>query len=339
MSNATSSSASDSSNYHGHDMPVPPASSGLRYEDDITYTRPFNPSPFELLFLVNTRGHNDTLQNASMGQPHLQFAIDSLIRLQAQCTSLNAIIEETNVYAANLAFNATASRPTPLQVEGPMMVPSFPINPERLEFHLCHQLSGLGPLPMDVCDANPNDPIFLRAAEMYRARIGAALELALDQTHFCPRRTRTEPVLSREAGPSSIVSEQHSPSNPDSSAALVYPLSPSTGDSTPLYAQSIGVTLASPSPAPKSIPEPAPTPSRFDPFNVNDEPDAPASVPFLASGRPNPAFISIRNAVRANPGIQIDTRAFTNPPPPYNYLTHVSFSMGRRERIRNHGTG
>ncbi|ESK81066.1 hypothetical protein Moror_13391 [Moniliophthora roreri MCA 2997] len=126
-------------------------------------------------------GHNNALRNTSLGQPHLQFAIDGLIRLQAQRASLNAIIEETNVYAANLAFNATTSGPAPLRLEGPMTVPSFPINSEQLEFQLYAQLSGLGPLPTDICDANPNDPAFIQATETYRARIGAAVELACDQ--------------------------------------------------------------------------------------------------------------------------------------------------------------
>ncbi|ESK85330.1 hypothetical protein Moror_5984 [Moniliophthora roreri MCA 2997] len=108
---------------------------------------------------------------------------------------------------------------------------------------------------------------------------------------------------------------------------------------TPLYAQSIGVASASPSPAPKPVPKPTLTPPKFDPFNIDDKPDAPASVPFLASRRLNSAFVSIHDAVRANPGLQVDTREFTNPPSPYNYLNHVSFSMGRQERIRNRGRG
>uniref|UniRef100_A0A0W0FRL7 Uncharacterized protein n=1 Tax=Moniliophthora roreri TaxID=221103 RepID=A0A0W0FRL7_MONRR len=108
-------------------------------------------------------------------------------------------------------------------------------------------------------------------------------------------------------------------------------------DSSPIYAQSISVAMASPSPSPspKPLPKPTPTPTGFNPFNVDDEPLAPLSVPFLASGKFNPAFISIRDAVRANPNIQIDTKAYTNPPSPYNYLNHVSFSMGRQECLRN----
>uniref|UniRef100_A0A0W0FRD2 Uncharacterized protein n=1 Tax=Moniliophthora roreri TaxID=221103 RepID=A0A0W0FRD2_MONRR len=128
MSNATSTSSSSTSDYHAHHMPFPPSGSSLHYEDDITYTGLFNLSPFELLFLVNTGGHDDALRNVSMGQPYLQFAIDGLIRLRVQRASLNAIIEETNVYVANLAFNATATAPNPLRVEGPMTVPSFPVD-------------------------------------------------------------------------------------------------------------------------------------------------------------------------------------------------------------------
>uniref|UniRef100_A0A0W0FR61 Uncharacterized protein n=1 Tax=Moniliophthora roreri TaxID=221103 RepID=A0A0W0FR61_MONRR len=227
MSNATSNSATNSGSSRYSGSTTSPSSSDLHFNDDIMYSRPFNPSPFELLFMVNTRGHNDALRNMSMGQPHLQFAVDGLIRLQAQHASLNAIIEETNVYLANLAFNATASGPTPLRVEGPITVPSFPVNPERLEFHLRCQLSGLGPLPTDVCDANLNDPVFLQAAETYRARIGAALELSLNQTDLCPHHTRAEPVLPRQylswqmdnSTPPSSVSEM--PSVPTLTSGLI----------------------------------------------------------------------------------------------------------------------
>ncbi|ESK83629.1 hypothetical protein Moror_12018 [Moniliophthora roreri MCA 2997] len=307
MSNATSNSATNSGSSRYSGSTTSPSSSDLHFNDDIMYSRPFNPSPFELLFMVNTRGHNDALRNMSMGQPHLQFAVDGLIRLQAQHASLNAIIEETNVYLANLAFNATASGPTPLRVEGPITVPSFPVNPERLEFHLRCQLSGLGPLPTDVCDANLNDPVFLQAAETYRARIGAALELSLNQTDLCPHHTRAEPVLPRQVSTTSMVPEQQPSPSLDSPATLVYSIPPTSRDSTPFYAQSIGVTSASPSPAPEPVSKPAPTSPAFNPFDIDDEPVAPPSVPFLANGQFNSTFVSIRDAVRANPNIRIDT--------------------------------
>uniref|UniRef100_A0A0W0EZ87 Uncharacterized protein n=1 Tax=Moniliophthora roreri TaxID=221103 RepID=A0A0W0EZ87_MONRR len=94
MSNA--SSASSTSFYFTHGLPNPPSGTAHQFSDDLTYASPFNPSLFELLFLVNTAGHDDSLRNASVGQPHLQFTIDGLIRLRAQRASLNAIIEETN---------------------------------------------------------------------------------------------------------------------------------------------------------------------------------------------------------------------------------------------------
>uniref|UniRef100_A0A0W0FMH1 Uncharacterized protein n=1 Tax=Moniliophthora roreri TaxID=221103 RepID=A0A0W0FMH1_MONRR len=279
MSNETSSSSSSSSSYHNRNMPIPPSSSGFHYSDDIMYTGPFNPSPFKLLFMVNTRGHDNALRNMSMGQPHLQFAIDGLIHLQVQRASLNAIIEETNVYLANLAFNATAAGPTPLRVEGPITVPSLPVNPKRLEFHLQHQPSGLGPLPTDICNANPNDPIFLRAAETYRARIRTALELSLHQTDLCPRHTGTEPVLSGQAGTAPLVPEQQPTPSLNSPATLVHPPSSTSCESTPAYTQSIGVTSASPSPPPepasKPVSEPTPAPPRINPFDIDNKPLAP----------------------------------------------------------------
>ncbi|ESK85479.1 hypothetical protein Moror_10116 [Moniliophthora roreri MCA 2997] len=300
MSNA--SSTSSTSSYHARGLPNPPSGTAS-FSNDVTYTGPFNPSPFELLFLVNTAGHDDSLRNVSVGQPHLQFAIDGLICLRAQRASLNAIIEETNVYAANLAFNATASGPSPLMLQGLMTVPSFSDSSERLEHQPPTQLTGL--------------------AETYRARIGAAVELAHNQYQLCPRHTGTEPVLSRTAGPAPLVPKLEPssdlgaiklepPSDSDSPSGLTYPSDSASRDSSPIYTQSIGVASASPTPAPEPQPQPAPAPP-FNPFNVNDEQLPPASVPFLANGQFNPAFVSIRDAVRANPNLQVNTQTFTNP--------------------------
>ncbi|ESK81431.1 hypothetical protein Moror_9650 [Moniliophthora roreri MCA 2997] len=321
MSNASASSSTGS--YSVRSLPEPP-SRAPSFSDDITYSGSFNLSPFELLFLVNTGGHDNSLRNASVGQPHLQYTINGLICLRAQRASLNAIIEETNVYTANLAFNATASGPTPLVLQGPMMVPSFPTASENFERQLPTSTSLLGPLSPDLCDTDSNNPTFLRAATTYRAQIRAAVELATDQHEFCPRATGTEPVLPRTASPAPLVPKLESPASPDpiksepdsdSPSGLTYPSDSSSCDSFPLYAKSIGVASASPSPAAKPQPEPTPAPlptPPFDPFNVDDEPVTPSTVPFLANGQFNPAFVSIRDMVRANPGVPIDTRLFTN---------------------------
>ncbi|ESK81074.1 pro-pol protein, partial [Moniliophthora roreri MCA 2997] len=250
----------------------------------------------------------------------------------AQRASLNAIIEETNVYAANLAFNAVAAGPAPLILQGPITVPSLPPRSTSFEPQTPISVPRLGTLSPDVCDADPNSPEFLRAATTYHARIRAAVALARDQHEFCPRHTGTEPVLPRQANPSPVVPKlESSPSpdpiksEPDSDAPsdLVYPSDSSSRDSSPIYAQSIGVAMASPSPTsepPDTEPsepqsQPASTPASSDPFNpfdVNDEPLAPSTVPFLASGQFNPAFVSIRDVARANPGVPLDARAYTN---------------------------
>uniref|UniRef100_A0A0W0EU75 Uncharacterized protein n=1 Tax=Moniliophthora roreri TaxID=221103 RepID=A0A0W0EU75_MONRR len=262
MSNASSSS--NSSSYHARCLPDPPSGAAL-FSDDVTYSGPFNPSPFELLFLVNTGRHDDSLRNVIVGQPHLQFAVDGLICLRAQHASLNAIIEETNVYAANLAFNATAAGPTLLTLQGPMTVPSFNIDFERAEHQPTTSLPGTGPLSPDICNADPNNPVFLRAAETNRTRIQAAMELARDQHQFCPRCARTEPVLSGAASSAPLVPKLKPPSDPspvkpeppsdsDSPSRLTYPSDSSSADSSPIYAQSIGVASASPTPPPEPRP-------------------------------------------------------------------------------------
>ncbi|ESK81873.1 hypothetical protein Moror_5444 [Moniliophthora roreri MCA 2997] len=270
------STSSSASSYSIRSLPEPP-SGNPSFSDDITYSGPFNPSPFELLFLVNTRGHDDSLRNVSVGQPHLQYAIDGLIRLWAQRASLNVIIEETNVYTANLAFNATAARPSPLILQGPMTVPSFLAPPKTSERQLPTCDSRLGSISLDLCDADPNNPAFLRAATAYRARIGAAVELAHNQYAFCPRHTRTELVLPQPTSPAPVVSKLKPPSDPnsvkckpppDSPSELLYPSDSPSTDSSPIYAQSIGVTSASPSLTTESQPRPAPTPDDLVPMFV-----------------------------------------------------------------------
>uniref|UniRef100_A0A0W0FVB9 Uncharacterized protein n=1 Tax=Moniliophthora roreri TaxID=221103 RepID=A0A0W0FVB9_MONRR len=325
MSHATSPSSNSS--YSVRSLPDTP--SGITgFSDDITYSRPFHPSPFELLFLVNTGGHNDALRNTSVGQPHLQYTIDSLIRLWAQRVSLNAIIEETNVYAANLAFNAVAAGPAPLILQGPMTVPSLPPRSNSFERQLPVSVSRLGSLAPDVCDADPNSPEFLRAATTYNTRIQAAVELARDQHDFCPRHTRIEPVLSGQANSSPMVPKLEPSASPDSIKSepnadspsdLLYPSDSSSRDSSPIYAQSIGVATASPSPTPESQPsKPQPRPALapalsdpFNPFDVDDQPLAPSTVPFLANGQ------SIHGCTQT-PGVtgpRPDTAPLTGAPP------------------------
>uniref|UniRef100_A0A0W0EYK5 Uncharacterized protein n=1 Tax=Moniliophthora roreri TaxID=221103 RepID=A0A0W0EYK5_MONRR len=290
MSNASASSSSGS--YSVCSLPDTPSGT-TSFSNDITYSGPFNPSPFKLLFLVNTGGHNDSLRNMSVGQPHLQYAIDSLIRLRAQCVSLNAIIEETNVYVANLAFNATASGPTLLILQGPMTVLPFPTNSERIERQLPTSVSRLGPLASDICDTDPNNPTFLRAAAT--------------MANPAPMVPKLEP-------PTNVDSIKPEPDS-DSPSELLYPSDSTSEDSPPLYAQSIGVASASPSlptepqPGPSSTPLPVPP---INPFDVDNEQLAPSTVPFLANRQFNPTFVSIQDMVRANPGVQIDTRTFTN---------------------------
>ncbi|ESK81732.1 hypothetical protein Moror_11566 [Moniliophthora roreri MCA 2997] len=296
MSNGTSSSSSSSTgSYHAHGMPVPPSGTGPHYTDDITYTRPFHPSPFELLFLVNTRGHNNALQNASMGQPHLQFAIDSLIRLRAQRASLNAIIEETNVYAANLTFNATVPSPQTFVTQIQMIQHSYE-QQRRTE-------QGLGQL-WSLPSIRTN-----------------FVSVVLEQSLFYLGRLVPPPWSPSLSPPPLLIPPPGLPI-PQQPPVMIPPQS--------MPSPSVSLQhLPLPPPKPKPLPEPISAPTTFNPFDVDNEPLAPPlSVPFLASGKFNPTFISIRDAVRANPGVQINTRAFTNPPAPYNYLNNISFSMG-----------
>ncbi|ESK83159.1 hypothetical protein Moror_14996 [Moniliophthora roreri MCA 2997] len=241
---------------------------------------------------------------------------DPFIPLPSSSYSWSIPADTTTPYEARLWGSPTYNTPLTVLFDfGPNVSPSMRLLRRQM-------WADDGPLSSDVCDADPNSPEFLRAAATYNARIRAAVGLARDQHEFCPRYTRTEPVLPQQASPTPVVPKLESSPDPDpiksepdsdSPSDLVYPSDSSSGDSSPIYAQSIGVATASPSPTPgPSSAEPsepqsqspsAPTSSDpLNPFDVNGEPLAPSTVPFLASGQFNPAFVSIRDIARTNPG-------------------------------------
>uniref|UniRef100_A0A0W0F640 Uncharacterized protein n=1 Tax=Moniliophthora roreri TaxID=221103 RepID=A0A0W0F640_MONRR len=76
----------------------------------------------------------------------------------------------------------------------------------------------------------------------------------------------------------------------DSPSGLTYPSDSSSRDSSPLYAKSIGVTLASPSPATEPQPGPAPAPlptPPFDPFDYLSWQTDNSTLPSSASKMPS----------------------------------------------------
>uniref|UniRef100_A0A0W0FDQ3 Uncharacterized protein n=1 Tax=Moniliophthora roreri TaxID=221103 RepID=A0A0W0FDQ3_MONRR len=158
MSHANTQNSSASANLHS--QPLPPRPSGPPAEDtiypnDIHYTSPFTSSPFELLYLVNTGKHDKVLQRGTMASPILQITIDGLICLREQHATLNQIVQETNVYSANLAFNATAGAAGGLILEGPMMP----------------RTDNTGSFAGDICDADPNSLEFWMAHLTYAEQI------------------------------------------------------------------------------------------------------------------------------------------------------------------------
>ncbi|ESK85054.1 hypothetical protein Moror_15698 [Moniliophthora roreri MCA 2997] len=118
-----SNQASSSSNLHSRPLPSPPTH--VEDPEQVHYTGPFCPSPFELLYLVNTGEHDDALRLGTAASPVHRITVDGLIRLREQCTALDHIIQETNMYLANLAYNATAGAAGGLVLQGPVMVPSL----------------------------------------------------------------------------------------------------------------------------------------------------------------------------------------------------------------------
>ncbi|ESK82045.1 hypothetical protein Moror_13433, partial [Moniliophthora roreri MCA 2997] len=113
-----------SSNLHNRPLPSPPVHT--EDPDQVHYTGPFCPSPFELLYLVNTGDHDDALRLGTEASPVHRITIDGLIRLREQRAALDRIIQETNTYSANLAYNATAGAAGGLVLQGPVTVPCPP---------------------------------------------------------------------------------------------------------------------------------------------------------------------------------------------------------------------
>ncbi|ESK86426.1 hypothetical protein Moror_4933 [Moniliophthora roreri MCA 2997] len=146
------------------------------------------------------------------------------------------------------------------------------------------------------------------------------MELARDQYTFCPCYPGTEPVLSRPTSPAAVVPKLEPPANsfavkpkpsPDSPSELLYPSKSSSTDSSPIYAQSIGVASASPSPTPKPQSQSAPTSSATNPFNPFDV-DASKTSP-----EPTQEYQSIHKCSQT-PGVtgpQLDIAQQTGAPP------------------------
>ncbi|ESK81867.1 ty3-2 orfb [Moniliophthora roreri MCA 2997] len=136
----------------------------------------------------------------------------------------------------------------------------------------------------------------------------------------------TELVLFRLTSDPSPFAAQQPSSSTDPGTLQYPPTSPSTRESSPAYCASIRIRTASPSPPPnKPNPSTSPNTTRpFNPFDI-DKPDTPSTVPFLTSGKPNPAFISIQDFVHANPNILVTVGVTTYSSPP-NIL---DLSMGR----------
>ncbi|ESK81642.1 hypothetical protein Moror_3249 [Moniliophthora roreri MCA 2997] len=261
--NAQNNTLPSPSNLHLQPLPLVPAGStaeDAHYPDDIHYTSPFHPSPFELLYLVNTSEHDNALQRAAVASPILQITLDGLIHLWEQRATLNQIAQETNVYLANLAFNATAEAAGGLVLEGLMMVPLPPVL-ERCDDPQTSN-TNTDAIPSDICNANPNSPEFWVAQCAYAEQIRNTAQLACKQiqrlswvspsgddlpgTSHQPEPISTlhpaEHVTSSPSSPTSLVyPEPPSPSSASSGSIVVEHISDTNSGSPPIYTASIGI--------------------------------------------------------------------------------------------------
>ncbi|ESK83238.1 hypothetical protein Moror_5390, partial [Moniliophthora roreri MCA 2997] len=262
-----SSQQATSSNLH--DRPLPPPPVHTEDPDQVHYTGPFCPSPFELLYLVNTGDHDDTLRLGTEASSVHRITVDGLIRLREQRAALDRIIQETNTYSANLAYNATAGAAGGLVLQGPVTVPCPPAYSH--DDDAPNVSNAAGTIPEGVCDANPNSPEFWMAHTAYVERIRRATELACVQYDRIPSvptpsfglsrpfiRTRQptalhspERLASAASSPTSLVyPEPPSPSSAgasDDGSIVVEHIPPSEPDSPPMYAASIGIRTPTPS--------------------------------------------------------------------------------------------
>ncbi|ESK81847.1 hypothetical protein Moror_9631 [Moniliophthora roreri MCA 2997] len=314
--NAQNNSLPPSSNLHSRPLPlVPagPAAEDAHYSDNVHYTGLFRPSSFELLYLVNTGEHNDALQRAAVASPVLQITLDGLIHLREQHAALNQIAQETNVYSANLAFNATAGVAGGLVLEGLMMVPLPPVLERRDDPQMSN--ANTGAIPSDVCDADPNSPEFWVAQCAYAERIQNAAQLACEQIQRLPQVSPSgDDLLGPSCQPKPVPTlhpAEHVASSPSSPTSLIYPEPPSLSStssgsiivehipdtnsgSPPIYATSIGIRTPSSSNSSTKTDESHMENIYSSGVQGCDNCDPPATVPFHADGQFNPYFQPLR---------------------------------------------
>ncbi|ESK91525.1 hypothetical protein Moror_2601 [Moniliophthora roreri MCA 2997] len=80
--NAQNTPAPTAFNLHSRPLSLRPVSSCTSspvHSKNVYYTGPFSPSPFELLYLVNTSEHNEALQRGTVASPILRITIDGSI--------------------------------------------------------------------------------------------------------------------------------------------------------------------------------------------------------------------------------------------------------------------
>uniref|UniRef100_A0A0W0FM75 Uncharacterized protein n=1 Tax=Moniliophthora roreri TaxID=221103 RepID=A0A0W0FM75_MONRR len=223
-----SNQASSSFNLHNRPLPSPPT----HFDDpeQVHYTGPFCPSPFELLYLVNTGEHDEALQFGMAASPVHRITVDGLIRLQEQRAALDRVIQKTNTYSANLAYNATAGAAGGLVLQGPVTVPSPPAYSH--DNNAPNMPNATGTVSEDVCDADPNSPEFWRAQAAYAEWIRNAAELACHlfepepQPPFIPLNNSPPPlqVLPPLSIPTPQVPLVTTPPTMDPSSSNAFPL-------------------------------------------------------------------------------------------------------------------
>ncbi|ESK82072.1 hypothetical protein Moror_13403 [Moniliophthora roreri MCA 2997] len=308
-----SNQGSATSNLHNRPLPSPPTQ--MYNDDHVHYTGPFTPSPFELLYLVNTGEHDDTLRLGTAALPVHRITIDGLIRLREQRAALDRIVQETNTYSANLAYNATAGATGGLVLQGPATVPSPPTYSQNDRQPVT--ADNTGTIPKNICDADPNSPEFRMAQAVYAERIRNAAELACEQFSRIPSIPTPSFGLSRPFNRTGSTAPIHPtkqlPSAPSSPTSLVYPdpPSPSSNESSdrsivvehvppselgspPMYAASIGIRTPTPSDSGAEAVESDVESIHSPQIQGCDNCDPPATVLFRADGAINSYFQPLR---------------------------------------------
>ncbi|ESK81015.1 hypothetical protein Moror_16290 [Moniliophthora roreri MCA 2997] len=193
-----------------------PYSAPQIFSHETTYTGPYRPSAFELLFLINSEDYDDQITAAVHDNDRLRAFWGSLLFLRGHRRRLNEALAQLDRQAGTFT-EAMTNDEDAIQLMGPIMVPVPVLDVENLPVHVEIPKDDNEPFP-DTEDINPNEPTFFHEIQQTKRRLRRAIVVARGQCLLQTRQRLRLASTSNDTNPSDTAAIVTDPQN-----ELIYP--------------------------------------------------------------------------------------------------------------------